>query len=111
MKIKKIYKKKRTDFLKCNKYLIVNKLNIFNNKNKHTHKINEPLFKGGSFTKILIPEKNTNLIKIITHNELNVVCLFYDNKWYFGNYVKQKNMIQQHRTILSLISKLKNKIA
>jgi len=111
MKIKKIYLKKRTNLFKYNKYLITVNLDILNNKNKVAHRINEPLFRGGSFIKVVITEKNNNLIEILTHSKVPAVCLFYNNKWYLGNHIKQKNLLQQNKAILSLLSKLKNNIA
>lgn len=110
MNITKIYKKKRAALLKSNKFLIANKVADNRLINQTTYIIPKPLFSGGSFIKILILENDKNLMEILTNNEINIVCMFYNNKWYIGNYIKQRNLIKQNITILSLICKLKNKM-
>nr|YP_448690.1 hypothetical protein DidiocMp15 [Dictyota dichotoma]AAS79075.1 hypothetical protein [Dictyota dichotoma] len=110
MRIKKIYRKKTTALLTGTKYAITNKITASNLSNETTNIVSELLFKGGSFMKRLIPVNYDNFLKILIGNKINIVCLFYQGKWYLGNYVKKKNLLKQHQTLLSLLYRLKTPI-
>lgn len=109
MKIKKIYLRKKASQLKCNKYLIIECSGALNNKTAPG--ITEQLFKGGSFARAHVAaDKKNNLLKFLEKTKTRPVCLFYKNRWYLGNYIKQKNLLKQKDTVLSLLCKLRNKI-
>lgn len=108
MKIKKIYKEKKIAGSQRKKCLVTHKVT----DNKVTiHTINEPLLKGGSFIKMLVTENDDNLPGILTKHKAHIVCLLYNNKWYLGNYIRQQNLLKQNNTVLSLLYKLKVKVA